>query len=123
MRLWLPHPQQRTLATGLVLAAMLLRAYVPLGFMPASGAPLQLEICPMGLPMQMPAHHLHHHGGQPYVEDCPFGSAPAAGPISHLVVFDPAGQIASPSVPAFSPLRLGVRLERAHQARGPPTRA
>jgi len=123
MRQWLPHLQQRTLATSLVLAAMLLRAYVPLGFMPARGAPLQLQICPMGLPMQMPAHHVHHHGGQPYVEDCPFGSAPAAGPISHLIVFDPAGQIASPSVPAFSPLRLGVRLERAHQARGPPTRA
>jgi|SRR5208283_564798 len=123
MRPWLSHSQRRTLSTGLVLAAMLLRAYVPLGFMPASGAPLQLKICPMGLPMQMSAHHLRHDGGQPYVEDCPFGTAPAAGPISHLVVFDPAGQIASPSVPALSPLRLGVRPERANQARGPPTRA
>ena len=107
--------------TGLLLALLLFRAYVPVGFMPASGTPFELEICPVGLPAQM-AHHLHHHSGiHDHFEHCPFGSAPAAGPISHLAGYERAGQIVSQFVVAFEPLRLGSQLRRARQSRGPPS--
>jgi Protein of unknown function (DUF2946) len=114
--------RQRNLATSLVLAFFLLRAYVPLGFMPASGSPLLLEICPQGLHMPMSAQHLHHSSGNHgHFENCPFGSAPASGPISHLVSFQAAEQVSSPSVLAFASSLLDVRVQRAHQARAPPT--
>jgi len=113
--------RRQNLLTGFLLAMLLFRAYVPVGFMPASGTPFELEICPVGLPAQM-AHHLHHHSGiHDHFEHCPFGSAPAAGPISHLVGYEPAGQIVSQFVVAFEPLRLGSQLRRAHQSRGPPS--
>ncbi len=113
--------RQRNLATRLLLAFFLLRAYVPLGFMPASGTPLLLEICPQGLHMPVSAQHLHHNpGNHGHFENCPFGSAPASGPISHLISFQAAEQVASPSVLTFAPSLVGVRLQRAHQARAPP---
>ncbi len=112
------------MTAGILLAVLLFRAYVPVGFMPASGAPFLLEICPVGLPAGMLSAHLHHHSGvHDHFENCPFGSAPAAGPTSHFVGFEPALQIVSESVAAIEPLRLGVRLQRAHQARGPPSLA
>jgi len=113
--------RRQSMFPGFLLAMLLLRAYVPVGFMPGSGAPLVLDICPVGLPTQMLAHHLHHHpGAHDHFENCPFGSAPAAGPISHLIDFEPAGQLLSQSVAAYEPLRLDARLRRAHQSRGPP---
>jgi hypothetical protein len=114
--------RQRNLATNLVLAFFLLRAYVPLGFMPASGAPLLLEICPQGLQVPAAAQHAHHNSGNHgHFENCPFGSAPASGPISHFVSFQVGEQVASAPVLAFATSLLGVKLQRAHQARAPPT--
>ncbi len=114
--------RQRNIATSLVLAFFLLRAYVPIGFMPASGAPLLLEICPQGLHLPVSAQHLHHNSGNHgHFENCPFGSAPASGPISHFVSFQAGEQVASPPLLAFAPYLLGVRIQRAHRARAPPT--
>jgi hypothetical protein len=115
--------RRQDLLTSILLAILLFRAYVPVGFMPASGTPFLLELCPAASSMQMPAHHPHHTGSHSHFDHCPFGSAPAAGPISHLVVFESAGQIASPIAVAFESLRLGVQLPRAHQPRGPPSLA
>ena len=104
MRPRLPHPRQRTLAASFVLVVILLRAYVPLGYMPASGTAFQLEICPQGLHAQMPVHICTTMAGdQPHFEDCPFGSAPATGPISHLVIFEPAAKLFPPQYPRFHP--------------------
>jgi hypothetical protein len=123
MRRQLDNGRRPSLLTGFLLAMLLFRAYVPIGFMPASGTPFELQICPVGLPVQM-AHHLHHHSGlHDHFEHCPFGSAPATGPISHLIGYEPAGEIVSQSVVGFEPLRLGVRLRRTHQSRGPPSLA
>jgi hypothetical protein len=109
--------------TGILLAMLLFRAYVPVGFMPAVGAPFLLELCPATSPMPMSAHHehLHHSGTHGHFENCPFGCAPAAGPISHPVVFEPPGRTAAHAVIDFESLRFGVRLGRAHQPRGPPS--
>jgi len=51
---------RRNLTASLTPAVLLFRAYVPLGFMPASDSPFLLEICAQGLQLPAPAHH--HHG-------------------------------------------------------------
>jgi hypothetical protein len=125
-----PHAQslfdhsRRDLMTRLLLVILLFRAYVPVGFMPASGAPFLLEICPAAVTAQMPAHYAHHHSGS-HVEfvNCPFGSAPAAGPLSHVIAFEPPAFIVSQPLVAFELLPRGVRPPRAHQPRGPPSLA
>jgi len=113
---------RRDLFGTLLLAALLFRAYVPVGFMPASGMPFLLEMCPGTYQMPGLAHHGHHdsatHG---HFENCPFGSAPAAGPIADIVAFDPPAPIVSASLHSFEPLHLGARLERDHPPRGPPS--
>jgi hypothetical protein len=112
--------------TGILLAMLMLRAYVPVGFMPASGTPFLLELCPSAAPMPSPpamaAHHGHHHHAETHkhFENCPFGSAPAAGPASQLVVFQPSGQVTSLEGVQFESFHIGARLARAHQPRGPP---
>ena len=112
---------RRDLFTSLLLVVLLFRAYVPVGFMPASGTPFLLELCPAAYQAQMPAHHGHHHSGtHTHFENCPFGSAPAAGPIAHIAAFAPPAPIVSEALAAFESLRLGVQLPRAHQPRGPP---
>jgi hypothetical protein len=112
------------LFTSLLLVVLLFRAYVPVGFMPASGTPFLLEMCPATYQAEMPAHHGHHHPGtHAHFENCPFGSAPGAGPIAHIVAFAPPAPIAAPTPVALEPLRLGVQLPRAHQPRGPPSLA
>ena len=113
---------RQSLLASTLLAMLLFRAYIPAGFMPASGTPFLLELCPASssMPMPMPAHHHHHAGTHTHFENCPFGSATAAGPISHVIVFEPTGRIASHDVTAFESLPPGVRPQRAHRPRGPP---
>jgi hypothetical protein len=114
----------RSRTISVLLVVLLFRAYIPVGFMPASGTPFLLQICPVGLPTQMLAHHQHHPvGGHAQFANCPFGSAPANGPISHLLAHEPPGLIPSPPAVTLEPVRLVVRLERAHQPRGPPSPA
>ncbi|MDP9013076.1 MAG: hypothetical protein M3O41_10555 [Pseudomonadota bacterium] len=115
---------RRDLFTGLLLVVLLFRAYVPVGFMPASGAPFLLEPCPAVYQAPMPAHHGHHHSDtHAHFENCPFGSAPGAGPIAHIVAFAPPAPVVSQPILAFESLRLSVLLPRAHQPRGPPSPA
>jgi hypothetical protein len=124
MRKQLFNSGRLDLFTSLLLVVLLFRAYVPVGFMPASGTPFLLEMCPATYQAEMPAHHGHHHAGtHAHFENCPFGSAPGAGPIAHIVAFAPPAPIASQTLAAFEPLRLGVQLPRAHQPRGPPSPA
>ena len=113
---------RRDLMTRFLLVILLLRAYVPVGFMPASGAPFLLEFCPAAVTSQMPAHH-HHSGSHAEFANCPFGSAPAAGPISHVIPFEPPAPIVSQFVATFEPLLQSARLQRAHRPRGPPSLA
>jgi hypothetical protein len=114
--------RRRDSLTSILLAMLLFRAYVPVGFMPASGTPFLLELCPAASSMPMPAHH-HHSETHTHFEHCPFGSAPAAGPISHGIAPELPAQIASQIAVSFESVRLGVPLPRAHQPRGPPSLA
>ena len=128
-------------ATCFLLGMLLLRAYVPVGFMPASGAPFLLQLCPAagalpmatdapmdppmdmshGMAMSMGADHQSHQHG--HFDQCPFGSAPAAGPLSQFLVFEPAGLAPSFNPVDFQSARPGQRLQRAHPPRGPPALA
>jgi hypothetical protein len=124
MRKQLFNSGRLDLFTSLLLVVLLFRAYVPVGFMPASGTPFLLEMCPATYQAEMPAHHGHHHPGtHAHFENCPFGSAPGAGPIAHIVTFAPPAPIASQSLVAFERLHFSVQLPRAHQPRGPPSLA
>jgi hypothetical protein len=115
--------RRQDLAASILLAMLLFRAYVPVGFMPASGTPFLLELCPAASSMPMPAHHHHHSETHTHFEHCPFGSVPAAGPISHGFAPELPAQIASQIAVSFESVRLGVPLPRAHQPRGPPSLA
>jgi hypothetical protein len=116
--------RRRDTAVRLLLALFLFRAYVPMGFMPASGTPFLLQICPVGIQASMPAHHMHHDmGSHTHFENCPFGSAPGAAPVSQFIAFQPPYPIASSPPAAPESFRLGLKLQRAHQPRGPPSLA
>src|ERR1022692_1284406 len=118
------HARRPDVLAIVLLAALIFRAYIPVGFMPASGTPFLVELCPDYVG-GVRAHHGHHLHSQDHADfqDCPFGSAPALGPVSHLGAFEPAGRITSlVEIPA-EPGRLATRLLRAHQPRGPPALA
>ena len=106
-----------------LLPALWLQLLIPAGFMPASAAPLSLEICPDGFPPGLLAHagHHHHHGGaHGGGEHCVFAAAAGNGP--------PAQHAPPPASPGprrvaaqsgCAPIPL-VRLVHLPQARGPP---
>lgn len=108
-----------------LLAALLFRAYVPVGFMPASGSPFRLEFCPTAYPAVTSAHHSHHGHSQTHADfqNCPFGSAPAAGPVSYLIVYEPPGRISSLVDILAEPRRPSTRPLLTHPPRGPPSPA
>jgi hypothetical protein len=103
----------------LLLAALVARALVPVGFMPSAERSGALKFCHAGMmvPDEGSPGEGHSSG---HVDHCPFGSAPATGPLS-------AG-----SVPAIRPVLAdivdaaplfdlpGRRPARAHRSRGPP---
>jgi hypothetical protein len=117
------HTRRSDVLAWLLLAALLFRAYIPVGFMPASGSAFLVELCPAY--GSAPAHHGHHHHsqGQADFQDCPFGSAPALGPVSDLIGFEPPGPIASPADIPADPARPRTRPLHAYQPRGPPSLA
>ena len=124
----------------LLLALLLFRAYVPAGFMPASGVPFALQLCPAGM-QGMRLARVHHQGTHDHdgtldhlgirdhpgthadFERCPFGSAPAAGPISHYVDFETPGRSLSQPLVAREAPRFSLRPQRSHLPRGPPSLA
>jgi hypothetical protein len=133
--------RRRGRASLWLLALLLFRAYIPAGFMPASGVPFALELCPVGLAGMPAAHFLHHAGTHDHTGShdhigshdhtgahadfatCPFGSAPAAGPISHHVDFEaPEPALSDPTL-AFQSLFFSFRPQRSHLPRGPPSLA
>jgi hypothetical protein len=127
---------QRVWLLGLVLPALLLRALIPPGFMPASDRPFSIEICWEGFPAGILAHggpsradsmatgsslqaHHHHPGIPSHSEHCVFGTACGAGPIPYL----PPPSDISPAqllAVAFGSIAVAVRLVHLPQPRAPP---
>jgi hypothetical protein len=114
--------KRRHLLTGFLLAMLLLRAYVPIGFMPASGAPFLVELCPATTALSMPMHSHHDHSDtHSHFENCPFGSVTAAGPLPAFGEAGPLPQFDLYSVVAIEPIAVGVTRIHLPQPRGPPS--
>src|ERR1700688_212010 len=123
MRTHLINCKRRDLLTSFLLVMSLFRAYVPVGFMPASGTPFLLELCPATAPtsmsMPMPAHH-HHSDTHTHFENCPFGSASASGPVPHLGAVSAVSLRTPESAATIDLLPVGAQLVYLPQPRGPP---
>ena len=112
----------RELITSVLLVALLFRALVPAGFMPASDRPFSIEICHDGFPTQLLSHDgSRHPGGSSHFEHCLFGSSSTAGPTPHVA---PVRSVTLPcvgSVFAVVPSPVCGRLVHVPQARAPPS--
>jgi hypothetical protein len=100
----------RRLIVGIALLAVLLRASIPAGFMPAAGG--QLMLCHDG--MHMPnAPHSHY-------EHCPFGGGSAPGLAPSLAVAASIQILAQLRAVDLEPRVVSVKLVHLPQSRGPP---
>lgn len=133
---------------AIVLPALLLRALIPLGFMPMFGPGLrvQLTLCegyapvpstamdmsmdmPMDMPMGVPPQH--HPGGapsprkgsSPVQQDhrtCPYGASPVLASVPALTIL-PVTEQRSPEAPTSAPQVAHFEIApRAQSPRGPP---
>lgn len=121
MRSTLFNRRRRELVTSILLVTLVLRALIPVGFMPASGEGFSLTICRADFPAPSAPLDTGRHPGNPlHNEHCAFGNAPAAGPAMEVArVLSTAVNAAEP-VLLCEPLRINVALVRVQQPRGPP---
>jgi hypothetical protein len=123
MRIRLPHARRPNAMAIVLLAALVFRAYIPVGFMPASGTPFLLELCPAYTGYAHGQHEHHHSQGHADFQNCPFGSAPAPAPLSELIAFEPPRQVSFSVDDPAETVRLDTKRLRSHQPRGPPSPA
>ena len=114
--------RRRELVTSTLLVALVLRALIPVGFMPASGEGFSLTICRADFPASSaPQDPGRHPGNPPHIEHCAFGNAPAAGPATEVARVVPTPVTAAePMLFLCAPLHINVGLVRVQQPRGPP---
>lgn len=122
MRDYFKSRTRRELITALLLVALAFRALIPVGFMPAADGSVSLQICRAGFLASVDPPNPHAPPGQAHFEHCPFGSAPATGPIANAPVLQAAALTSSPPLSDFVTLQLSARLDAAHQPRAPPAR-
>lgn len=134
------HANNRRWLIGTLLVALLVRALIPAGFMPAADRPLSFQICPDGFPAALlkndaaVSHHddggdphaaHHHHGGATHshaanAEHCVFTAAAGAGAVAFAPTFSaPAVNLGTPQFFYVSPTFEHFRF-RVQQPRGPP---
>jgi len=87
----------RTFPLALAISAMLLRAFLPLGWMPSGSAHAPLIICPMmgGVMPAAPAHPglpQHHDRFCPFTASLAQLSAPASAPLISLPLEKPVAR-------------------------------
>ncbi len=114
----------------LLVAALLLRAVVPAGYMPAAGSGLWFELCPEGLPAEFAAlltgETGHHHHGHADGENT--GDDAHQCPVGHMLLsaaaVDSASQPAELALdrpPATIPIYSFTSASRNHyRSRDPP---
>ncbi len=122
MRSTLFNRRRRELVTSILLVALVLRALIPVGFMPASGEGFSLTICRAEFPAPSSPQDTGRHPGNPaHIEHCAFGNAPAAGPAMEVARALPTPVTAAEPILFLSePLHINVGLVRVQQPRGPP---
>jgi hypothetical protein len=127
---------------AVIFLPILLRALIPVGFMPmvGPGFTVQLVVCdgyapvpwaaampadmPMDMPMDMGSSSSDSHGGYPAHDDhgsCPYGSAPALGALPTLAILPTLliHQSLESSLATAQVAHVEVSL-RAQSPRGPP---
>jgi hypothetical protein len=126
---------------SLLLVAVVVRALIPAGFMPAADRPFTLEICPDGFPAQLlhhDEHAAHHHhaqtdsgspnaekGSQEHgaarAEHCVFAAAAGVGPAPQIALL--LAPIETGAAPLFTLTSRTPALtrHRVQQPRAPPT--
>jgi hypothetical protein len=115
----------------LLLAALLLRAGIPDGYMPSAVGSGQLfELCPAGVPpgfisaLSGSGHHQHHDGSNASQAHYDTGQCPIGHLLSSTVTFDDLWQIDAipdlPDVVATLILVHDSRVPPSHRSRGPP---
>ena len=121
MRSTLFNRRRRELVTSILLVTLVLRALIPVGFMPASGEGFSLKICRADFAAPSAPQDTGRHPGNPlHVEHCAFGNAPAAGPAMEVAQVLPTAVTAAEPILLSEPLRVHVGLVRVQQPRGPP---
>ena len=124
---------------ALLLPLLLLRALIPVGFMPMIGPDhsMRLVICdtyaplpasmldmPMdGMDMSQHSGSQHQGGHPPFHQDhggCPFGSSPALGALPTLAITPILIHHAAPLLVAASQVDFFQIPDRAQSPRGPP---
>jgi|SRR5580704_10196705 hypothetical protein len=121
MRSTLFNRRRRELVISILLVTLVLRALIPVGFMPASGEGFSLTICRAAFAAPAATQDTGQHPGNPlHTERCAFGNAPAAGPAMEVARVLPTPVTTSEPILRSEPLRVHVGLVRAQQPRGPP---
>jgi hypothetical protein len=112
---------RRRFAISALLALVILRAWVPQGFMPSASGAFQLELCKADLQASLPTQDHHPRDGAAHHEGaaCPFGHASVAGPLGEDWNFVASYRSVS-EVVAETLSRPSTSPFRTHQARGPP---
>ena len=101
--------RRRVLLALLVLPVLVLRALIPVGFMPVSErGGLHIDFCPgeaqpPGALAPQPLAHHHHHGGADHGAPAPASHAPCLFALSASPAFAPAVAIAALMPPAATP--------------------
>jgi hypothetical protein len=122
MRDYFKSRTRRELITALLLVALAFRALIPVGFMPAADGSVSLQICRAGFLASIDPPDQRAPAGHSHFEHCPFGSAPASGPIANAPGLPAAAATSSPPLGDSVTLRLSARFDAAHQPRAPPAR-
>jgi hypothetical protein len=108
----------RLAAVTVALAAMLLRALIPAGWMPAQGA--SLVICTMQGPLRIAAD-LHGNPQKPqdshHTEVCPFAAAPVLSGPAEVAALSPPSLVFEGLAQAAVP--VSVSRARAHTPQSP----
>jgi len=115
----------------LLLAALLMRAGIPDGYMPsAPGSGLLFELCPAGVPAGFMSalagteHHHHHDEADASQSHFDAGQCPIGHLLSSTVAFDNPWQLdATPELASFVAAPVLTNTSRVHvgyRSRGPP---
>jgi hypothetical protein len=117
MRRLIARRHQRSLLSGLLLLALITRALIPAGFMPSSSGPFTMMICHGGMLAQS---HSNQPNDPSHFDHCPYGAAPAVGPLSDVATLAPSPPAVARIESAFQSGPAAPRRDRAHPPRAPP---
>jgi len=123
---WSLHRLRRNpwLVLGLALPALLLRAAIPLGFMPAAsaGTPFAMEMCPghVSTPVSVPADGQPAPAGKHHEAPCVFAAAAGLAPTPFVASVDDADVVRTEFAVVERTVAPGRPSPTANRPRAPP---